>query len=212
MGPKSFSVKQAISFGWDLWKKNWLLLSGIYLFSLILPGSAQLLIYLLPQNADIARFILSIIHYILLVIANMGMITIALKVAKGNETKFTDFFSTLNLFPSYLWGWILYGIAVVVGLILLIIPGIIFAVMFSLWAYFIIDRSATGYQSLVLSKDAVYGVKWDLLLLFVISFFLNLFGLLLLGIGLLVTAPITILAWTYAYLTLTQEVTPQNYA
>lgn len=205
MDTKGFSIGYVLKEGWNLWKEKWLFLTGIVLFTLLLPAIPQILIALLPSDANLASFILGVIHFIFGVIANMGLITITLKLAKAEPCQFSDYFSKIHLFPSYLWALILFYLAVFVGLILLIVPGVIVALMFCLWPYFILDKQFPGVDSLKASKSAVYGSKWDLFLLWVATFLINLLGLLCLGVGLLITMPVTMLAWAFVYLKLTQK-------
>ena len=61
---------------------------------------------------------------------------------------------------SYLWVSILTGLAVVVGLLLLIVPGIIFAVWFSFASYVLIAEGVTGTRALSRSKELVSGYWW----------------------------------------------------
>lgn len=203
---KSLSIQQALRFGLDKWKENWGFLTGIYLFSLLVPAIPQAIIYNLSSDATFSRIILLFIHYILMIITSMGMVYITLRVARGLIVTFSDFFAPIQKFTPFLMGWMLYGLAIFVGFLFFIIPGIIFMTMFSLWGYFVIDREVSGWDSLQESKKAVYGVKWRIFGLVCISLLINLVGLLIFGIGLLFTVPITMLAWAFTYLQLTEEV------
>jgi uncharacterized membrane protein len=202
MDESRFSIGDAFRFGWRIWKENWPLLVGAVLFSFLLPALPQLLDYALPEEFHLAKLALQILYIILLAIAQMGLLNITLRLAQGKSTTFSDFFSAVHLFPSYLLGWVLYYLAVGLGLIALIIPGIILALKFCLWPYFVIDRGYTGWDALKASNTAVWGSKWDLLLFAVGTFLLNILGLLFFGIGALVTIPVTLLAWAYVYLKL----------
>lgn len=61
---------------------------------------------------------------------------------------------------SYLWVSFLSGLAVFAGLILLIIPGIIFMVWFSFSVYVLIAEDRKGTQALSRSKQLVKGRWW----------------------------------------------------
>lgn len=201
-----FSIGDAFRFGWRLWKEHWPLLLSAVVISFLLPALPQFLQWALPTDTGFAYFALQVVHFILFVIAQMGIINITLRVAQGLPTSINDFFSTVHLFPSYLWGWILFYLAFFFGLLLFIVPGIIFALKFCLWPYYVLDRNFGGVDSLKASNRAVYGSKWDLLLFGLGTFLLNLLGLLLFGVGLLVTVPVTLLAWAYVYLHLSPQV------
>lgn len=203
MDIKGFSVGEELKFGWEAWKKRWAFLIGIVLFSMILPLIPQLILAAISETADLAKFVLSIIHFVLAIIASMGFWTIAIKAARQEPYSFSDFFSTVHLFPSFLWAQILFLLVVAVGLVLFIIPGIIFALKFCLYPFFVLDRSFKGIESLKASNQAVYGKKWDLLVFMIVVLLLDLLGLLVLGIGLLITVPVTTIAWAHVYVKLT---------
>jgi uncharacterized membrane protein len=205
MQQQGFSISEAFKLGWEMWKKRWGLLLGIAIFSLVLLGIPQILQSFLPETAVFASLILGLAHLICGVIAHMGLLTIALKAARQEECIFIDFFSTLHLFPSYLWGQILFVLSVCLGLILLIIPGVVIALKFNLWPFFVLDRASKGVEALKLSNEAVYGNKWNLLLFALAAFILNLVGILCLGVGLLVTLIITNIAWASIYCKLTMS-------
>lgn len=64
---------------------------------------------------------------------------------------------------SYLWVNFLVGLAVLGGLILLIIPGIIFAVWFTLASYVLVAENKKGTSALSRSKELVQGNWWAVL-------------------------------------------------
>lgn len=64
---------------------------------------------------------------------------------------------------SYLWIGILSGVAVTLGFILLIVPGIIFLVWFSLASYVLVVEDKKGTSALSRSKELVQGNWWDVL-------------------------------------------------
>lgn len=202
---KTLSIKDAFQFGWEEWKKRWLFWASFFLVIFAISLIPALLGMALPEDAYLASFFISAIQWILEIIISLGITTVTLKAAYQQNYDFTDFFSKINLLPSYLWSYLLYALVVTVGMLLLIIPGIIFLIMFCLCFFFVIDRAETGYDSLMESKKAVYGYKWKIFFFWIAAFFFNLLGLLLLGVGLLLTLPVTMIAFAYIYLKLTED-------
>lgn len=200
-----FSIGEVLKFGWEEWKKNWGLLIGIALFAFVIPLIPQALMLSLSEDALLARFTLGVIHFVLTVMAHMGLLTVALKAAKQEAFTFSDFFSRIHLFPSYLLGKILYILSIALGLILFIIPGIIIGLKFNLWPFYVLDRSFSAVESLKASNQAVYGSKWDLFLFGIAVIIVNILGLMILGVGFLITWPVTLIAWSKVYLKLTSE-------
>jgi uncharacterized membrane protein len=102
---------------------------------------------------------------------------------------------------------ILFAIGFYIGLILLIVPGIIFACVFGFYGFVIAERGeGVGVmESLQRSADITRGHRWQLFGLGVLIFLINIVGLIACFIGLLFTLGISILAWAYAYRTLSGE-------
>jgi len=93
----------------------------------------------------------------------------------------------------------LFTLIVAVGLILLIVPGMIWMMQFYMAGYLVIDKGFTPINALKASSTITRGAKWDLGLFTTVIALLNLAGIIVLGVGLLITLPITILASVYIY-------------
>ena len=94
----------------------------------------------------------------------------------------------------------MYQIIVLVGLVVLIIPGIYLGIRYQYAQYAILDDRTSSIgaafkRSAVITKD----IKWRLVLLWLASVGVMLLGLLALGIGMLAAAPITALAQAFVY-------------
>lgn len=68
-------------------------------------------------------------------------------------------FSWPNIY-SYAWIAFLMGIIMMAGFLLLIIPGIIFSIWFSLSLYVFVFEEVKGMKALKRSKELVYGYWW----------------------------------------------------
>lgn len=89
-----------------------------------------------------------------------------------------------------------------VGFLLLIVPGIIFALMFLFTTFIVIDRQLGPIEAMKESNRITRGHKWRLLGLLLLLTLINILGLMALGLGLLISIPVSSLAFTYAYRTL----------
>ena len=127
------------------------------------------------------------------------MIKIVISCAKGEKPEFGDLFNCYPLFFKYLFATILYCLIVFGGLILLIVPGIIWAIQFGFYGYYIVDENAGIMQSLSKSSALTRGVKWDLFCFNLLCFALNIAGLLCLLVGLFATLPTTMVALAHVY-------------
>ena len=86
-----------------------------------------------------------------------------------------------------------------VGTLLLIVPGIIFGLMFMFYGYVMIEKGLGPIDALKESKRLTDGVRWKLFLFSLLVIGLNLLGVLALLIGVLVTMTITFIALAHLY-------------
>ncbi|MGY5239855.1 DUF975 family protein [Clostridium tertium] len=82
------------------------------------------------------------------------------------EPKFADLFSQFKIFFKALGLFIIMGIAIILGTLFFIIPGIIVALMFSQAFYILAENPDKGIiQCLQESSNLMYGYKWELFIL-----------------------------------------------
>ncbi len=138
-------------------------------------------------------------------IVSLGSIYIVLALVDGKKASIGEIFSQSHLFWRYLWASIVYGFAVAVGFILLIVPGVYMALKYGLYRYVIVDRpELSAMDALKESARLTDGIKWDLLIFSFALVGINLLGLLALGIGLLYTIPVSAMAYVALYRSLTR--------
>ena len=129
----------------------------------------------------------------------MGYINIALIYCDNKKAKYRDFFTSYPLLIKYIIGSLLYSLISMAGFILLIVPGIIWAIRFQFYAYFIIEQKCGPIEALKKSAAITKHVKWKLLLFGIVLYFISILGIIALIIGLFATIPITLVAYTYVY-------------
>jgi uncharacterized membrane protein len=96
-----------------------------------------------------------------------------------------------------------------VGTILLIVPGIIWALKFQFYGYYIVDKNLKPVDALKMSAMSTSGKKGNLFVFFVLLGLINFLGLIALLVGLLISVPVTLLAYVYVYRLLMKEVETQ---
>jgi uncharacterized membrane protein len=139
-------------------------------------------------------------------LVSLGWLRVSLEITRGVKPEVGDLFRARGYWP-YLLASILFAIGFYVGLILLIVPGIIFACVFGFYGFVIAERGdGVGVlDSLRRSADITRGYRWQLFGLGVVLLLINVVGALLFLVGLIFTLGISILAWAYAYRTLSGE-------
>lgn len=203
MEKRSFSIGESFAFGWKKIKEN-LILFALSTFVLFLVVNISNLIRLFTDQAFLIA-IMEVLGWILYLLVYMGMIGIFLQIHDGESAKFGDIFSYSFLFFKVLIAFIIYYFAVLVGLIFFIFPGIYLMIKLFFFEYLIIDRDCGVVESLQKSYEITKGVGLNLFLFLILSMFLNLFGLMLLGVGILITFPVFLMASIFIYRELLPE-------
>ena len=106
---------------------------------------------------------------------------------------------TLKKFAYFLVAGLLVGLAVIGGMILLIVPGIIFAIQMCMYKYTVIDQDASPIASIKSSIRMTKGSRWALFRFFILSGLLVLLGVICLGVGALIAMPIVTIANALIY-------------
>lgn len=156
--------------GWDAFKINPKPIIGgsviLAAFYLIIS-----LLYFVPfiSLAAIA------VQIMLMPVLTVGWFFLCLKVLRGNETKSSDIFSAFSRFGSAWATFVLMLLIVMAGLILLIIPGIIWSLKYGLSLFAVMDRNLKATECIRLSGRITKGHKGKLFVYGVVAF---LFGLL----------------------------------
>jgi hypothetical protein len=196
---KTFSISEALQFGWHKTREH----SGI-LFQVMLTLFALQVVQEMV-SASIGRTLIGALASaalgILSIVISVGFTIIAIKLAHGHEAHYRDLFPWNRMVWLYFLASALAGLAVVGGLILLVIPGIIVALRLSMVRFAIVE-GARPFESLHQSWEATRGHFWRLLGLFLVLVGINIVGAILLLVGLLVTVPLSMLAWAHVYLKL----------
>jgi hypothetical protein len=113
--------------------------------------------------------------------------------------RFDDFLQILLLV-------VLGGIAIAIGLALLVIPGLVLMVWWMYALFFIVDLKMTFGQAMAASRRLVTeGGFWNHLVVVLVIAVLNSLGSGLAGLGTLLTAPFGLVLLTHAYLSSSRE-------
>ena len=199
----TLSVSECVRFGWETFKKRpWFFVGAMALLivtsflSSVLSGAAQ------ESNSGFFIFVAFIASTVFGVYIEMMLVTFLLKSHEGIEQIDWSELTSYLPFWKYLGAKLLASIIIVIGFILLIIPGIILALMFFAVQYLVMDKKLGPVDALKESSRITKGHKGQLLLLMLAIIGLNILGALALLIGLFVSVPVTMLAIVHAYRTL----------
>jgi uncharacterized membrane protein len=198
-----FTVGSAARFGWETFKRRpWFFVGTALVIAIaygVVGSITSAIDSSLGGSAEEPTGIGSIVNIILSTFVSMGVTAFYLAAHDRPDT--VDLTSLWH--PQSFWKFfgtsILVGLVVVVGFILLIVPGIIFSLMFMFATFIVIDRGLGPVEAMKESNRITRGHKWPLLGLLLVLVLINLLGILALVVGLLVSIPVSTLAFVHAY-------------
>jgi len=129
----------------------------------------------------------------------MGNFIVSAKLVQGHTPEFRDFFAGFQYFVPLLLLSLIAGLFISIGTILLVIPGVYLAVAYLFASYLVVDRRLDFWPAMELSRRTVKPQWFGYFAFMLLLVLLNLAGALLLGLGLLVTIPVSFCAVTAAY-------------
>ncbi len=191
---QTFSKREAIRVGWERFKERPWFLIALFVFS-----SAVSAVLSEVSDALSAPMLLGAIDFIVQALVSVAMVYAFLAVYDQKDIAFSDLFSASRYVVRYIGATLLSIIAIVLGFLLFIIPGIIVALAFSLAVYALVDTDTGPILALRESWRITKGHRLNLLVFFILLGLLNIAGILALGVGVLVTAPISALATVHVY-------------
>lgn len=193
-----FSTDDALKFGWNTMKSNigfFIAFLGVLLLISLALGYVEESV---KADKLIAR-IIDIISWCVNSLLTIGIIKIMLSFCDEEKAEFADLFSGFDCLFKYMIAWVLYVLIILGGLILLIVPGIMWAIKFQFFGYLMIDQGLEPIDALKESARITRGIKGDLLLFSLLLAAINVLGALCLLVGLFATIPTTMLAYGYVY-------------
>ncbi len=194
---KSFSINEALSVGWAAFTAR----VGFFISLMLLLGVLIVIPQLIIKSfgagglAIVLRIALQLFQYFLVA----GLLRISLMIVDAGQTSINDLFSGGPVFVPYVLGSILFSVIVAVGLLLLVVPGIIAMIMLGYYGFLIIDKGLGPVEALKASAVLTEGVRWKLLGFSFVLTLLNALGAVLVGLGLFVTIPVSVVATAFVY-------------
>jgi uncharacterized membrane protein len=215
--PQPWSVGEAFSVAWERFRENWVVL----VFSYLLPIVVTQLIGRIPNALQISgalekgsptllslTIVCALLSYLLSIFLQCGLTRIWVDAALGQSPPFDALFSQGAKAARYLGVALLTALAVLGGLLLFIVPGIIIALGFSLAPYYVIDGEMGPIRAMQASWAATRGQKAQIFVLGLASVGITLVGLAACCVGFFGAVPVCSVAMTVVYLRLSGRAAP----
>ena len=182
-------VGSAYGNGWrQLWK---------YFLELFLIGIISLIIGIPTgmaawgQDAAAAVGILSFLGLAYGILINgpidYGVSFAYLKAARGDKLEIKDMFEAFKNYWNAVLASLLVFVIIVLGLVLLIVPGIIFACKLAFTPYLVVDRKMAVVEAVKESWRMTGGHAWKVFLIGLLGIPIGIAGLICLGVGVIIS-------------------------
>ena len=108
-----------------------------------------------PSSIGRAVVLTIVLSLVILPLLYGGLSRAYIRAVRGQTVRFGDLFSGVHSFGRVLIGFIVVGVSLFGGALLLILPGIVLGLMFSLTFFFIVDKDLAAFQALGASWNTV---------------------------------------------------------
>jgi uncharacterized membrane protein len=196
--PRGLPLQEAVQFGWKTIQRSTAFLIITALVAAIVPA-------IIEWGSEVAfdrggqELLMELIVLVVSATFCLGLFRIYLRFRDGETPVFENLFDGIARAHTWIGASIVAWVAIFMGLVLLIVPGVI--MMLRLWfvGFVLVDEKIGPIDAIQRSWDITRGHTLDLLLFFIILCGLNLLGAICLGVGLLVTVPMSGLAMAHIY-------------
>lgn len=188
MTKQHFSFQEVFMFGWAKTKQHAWFIALTFIIAGIIIGAVKFM----PVFDTVVGLMVA-----------LSIISISILISRDSVFTFSDLYTPL-LSPKRVLKFIaltiLYALAVVVGTICLIIPGVYIATRFKFFPYIAIEHENASIKDLIkMSYKLTQNQFWIVLGFLILATILNLIGALLFVVGLIITVPVTLFASAHMY-------------
>jgi uncharacterized membrane protein len=202
-----FSSTDALRFGWNT--------TRTHLAPLLIVSATSFVLSLLSQalgRGGAGGALLGLVVQVFQIALMLLLTRMAMKLYDGEHFDLAVPAPLLERFGPYLLTSFLLGLLVSIGFALLIVPGVLLALAFGFAPFFTVDGQNDPVEAFRASSRLTRGARGQLFTLGLLLFGVNLLGLMALGVGVMVTMPMSVVSIVYAFRHLqgrTEAATPQ---
>ena len=200
-----FSISEVCSTSWQRLKSQiWVLaglMIGITIIYVIFSACTTL-----AQGSVVGSIVANLLSAVISCFFALGYIKNIFQALDGDEPQLSAYRQQARKIITYFVANFLLGIIFLVGLVLLIIPGIYLSLRLQFATAFIVEEDAGIIESLKRSWEITRGQEMSLFLLMLATIGFLLLGLIVFGIGIFVAAPYAYTIYCYTFRKLNKSV------
>ena len=197
MEPK-FMISEVFGTSWKYTKSQIWVLVGLFIgFSIL---SMIVTLFGMPaQGSIVGRVIVQIVSLLISCIFMLGYVKNIFQALDGEEPQFSAYGQQSRKIITYLIANILFSIAVCIGTVLLIIPGIYLYLRLQFFTAFIVEENCGIIESLQKSWNMTQGQTLPLFLLLLTMIGTAIVGCILFFVGFFVAVPLIYMMQCYTF-------------
>lgn len=197
MEPK-FMISEVFGTSWKHTKSQIWVLVGLFIgFSIL---SMIVTLFGMPaQGSIVGRVIVQIVSLLISCIFMLGYVKNIFQALDGEEPQFSAYGQQSRKIITYLIANILFSIAVCIGMVLLIIPGIYLYLRLQFFTAFIVEENCGIIESLQKSWNMTQGQTLPLFLLLLTMIGTAIVGCILFFVGFFVAVPLIYMMQCYTF-------------
>ncbi len=190
---------------WRLCKSQIWILAGLLIGYVLI--SFTLSVFMTPLGNSLAgNIVSSLISWVISVIFSLGYAKNMLQTIDGEEPQFSAYMQPIGKIINMMIATVLVGLAVVIGFVLLIIPGFYLTMRLQFYSLYILEEDAGPIEAVQKSWRLTQGKMGFLVLLLLTQLLLVVIGLCLFVVGLLIALPLCNMMSCYTFRELTKPV------
>lgn len=195
-------IRSCIGEGWRAFRRYPGALIGAFLVATVI----QVLIALPGAGSTEERqMLVTIVALALAGPLEAGQAWVVLKGVRGRGPRVKDLFQGFRRFGDALLAYVLTSLIILVGLLLAVVPGVLFWLKYSVVFYALMDQRLSGRDAMRESARLTKGHRGKIFLLGLTLLGLNILGAAAFLVGLLVTVPVSYASMAALYGRLKEE-------
>lgn len=215
-GSEQIDAVECISRGFELTKRQFanIFLVGLVYFACIMGvsivfGMVEVIPSIMSRSNEMPHepgpammvfmVVSRVIQQVFSIYLQLGMARVGLNLVSGKDVSIGMLFGEGSKLLRAIGASIIFGVAVVLGIICLIVPGIYIALRYGQFMTAIVDRDLGVMEAFSYSESITTNNRMNLFLLGLLSLGVLLAGFLLCGVGIIFAGPVVWLAALVAY-------------
>lgn len=212
----------ALSFGWNAVRGQVIFFGGITILYLLISNIFTIIervvrivvsdytfsvfteLFSLPYNYDGYSILMSALGFLASTFGFAGIVAIALRFAVTGHASLSLFLIPPKKYVQFAAGMVVYILGLLIGFFLLLIPAAWFGSKYFFWPYIFLSKPVSVVEAFKESAAMTRGAKFEIFLFWFLITAITYAGVLVMGVGYLITFPLGVLASAYVYNSMTK--------